>query len=130
MRKFHSTPSRPTRVVGDHASEPRPPHEVKKPMPDDGSHTASSSTLQTPTPPMRIDVCFFFFVSFVAFVRAHFLSCAQRPNDSSRSTVYPEYQEAPSPRAPDTSHQPSFSAYQLTNIPATEQGEHHGLSIV
>lgn len=93
LRKFHSTPSPPTLVVGgDRVSTP--PHEVKKPPPNDGSHNASSSTLpsdevnrplpddgsrdapsstlQTPTLPMKVYVCTFCFRAFVAFVRAHF----------------------------------------------------------
>jgi len=77
VRKFHSTPSPRKRVVlgDDHALEP--PHEVKGPLPDDGSDTASLSTLQTLTPPMKIYVCsFFFFVSLLGscvliFCRVH-----------------------------------------------------------
>jgi len=83
-----------------------PPYEVKNP--NDGSHNAPPSTRQTPTLPMKVN----------------------RPGDAGYSTVYPEYQGAPSPRAPDAAYQSSFSASKPTNIPATEQGEHHGLSMV
>ena len=154
LRKSDSTPSGtspPTVVVvgGDGSEPPRevkepppddgshdasspalPPYEVKKPLPDFGSHDVPASTLQTPTLPMKIYVCTFWFRAYVAFVVGSFVSCAQRPNDSSPSTMYPECQEGPSPRAPDASYQSSFSLYKLTNIPATEQGEHHGLSMV
>jgi len=135
LRKSRPTPPSAAVVVGYGASL-QPPHDVKMPLPpDDRSHDASSLTLQTqtPIPPMRVYVCFFLFscLCCVSCVRAHFLSCTQSPNESSRSSVYPEYQEAPSPRAPEVSALPtSFSAYKVTNIPATEQGEYHGLPIV
>ena len=72
---------------------------------------------------------FFWFRAFVAFLRGSFVSCTQRPNDSSPSTMYPECQQGPSPRVQDASRLSSFSLYK-TNMPATEQGEHHGMSMV
>jgi len=104
----HQPPLPPPPGHGSHnvSSPTLPPYEVKNP--NDGSHNAPPSTLQTPTLPMKI----------------------YRPDDPGYSTVYPEYQGAPSPRAPDAAYQSSFSASKPTNIPATEQGEHHGLSMV
>ena len=63
LRKSRSTPSSATMAVGYDASS-QPPHDVKMPLPpDDRSHDASSSTLQTqtPIPPMRVYVCNFLF---------------------------------------------------------------------
>jgi len=104
----HQPPLPPPPGHGSHnvSSPTLPPYEVKNP--NDGSHNAPPSTRQTPTLPMKVN----------------------RPGDAGYSTVYPEYQGAPSPRAPDAAYQSSFSASKPTNIPATEQGEHHGLSMV
>lgn len=81
LRKSRPTPPSAAVVVGYGASS-QPLHDVKMPLPpDDRSHDASSSTLQTqtPIPPMRVYVCIFLFsyLCCVSCGRSFFLSCTE-----------------------------------------------------